>query len=722
MFILFIILCTALDWPLDIDTGNCETCSYNCASDTCSTNRLDWATPVQTVCNDECFSHGVCGEKENWYSPRWMKQKRCSTCGCETTEYVESMVTIQLILLAGVSLSVFASGFLFPCKRGIWYRALFGKLRCCLIFIDRMWYIGVMVANALAFFMWAYVFLAPDYTCCFKIIDSEDADFCIRDVNHGDMVAINYSNKQCVLPTLIPDVCDLESTHTCSLSVSDEPRNALHAAWAVPFMMYAFFFNVHNLFLPLLELVFRLLLCGNKSCCSNHPSARPLDSNRAYGQIRFVSTFYNNTYFSNAFWMITWIFFEAITISDGFLDISYSAGNIQPEADSWYEFGWVAVYQSTKDDFKKLLSSYGALVICLLVIEIFLNITDTQRVGHRLTKTLQNHFGSMLLLSVMVVMTTEALWIDGFPNLSECISDDFSTLAYANMFIVIYAVFFGRYFCKNASSSAFLFLNACINFAVVVSLFVINCILLDKLTGALGGQSKMHCQYLLYNIGYLYMLGFMTFSSGTILCMYVSRLCHSFYMKYFGVEWELARIEEKYRRQLIQLELDRTDILRKRLNYIEPVVDIIKEYMNDLEKTVPPLRDYLVVERIFAGISQQDLVPDIELKPIRPDSGNVIELGRGGEATHGRFSHDYSLDMEIAQPSAPEYRNPKVLPPRYDVASASSTGLYNSENWGAPPKYQADFEDFDQPPGYDDYMAGVSNLNSEEGKSDWNRF
>merc|ERR1719394_1062988 len=124
----------------------------------------------------------------------------------------------------------------------------------------------------------------------------------------------------------------------------------------------------------------------------------------------------------------------------------------------------------------------------------------------------------MLLLSVMVVMTMEALWIDGSPNFSECISEDFSTLAYANMFIVIYAVFFGRYFCKNASSSTtFLFLNACINFAVVVSLFVINCILLDRLTGAFGGQSKMHCQYLMYNIGYLFMLGFMTFSSGTIL-------------------------------------------------------------------------------------------------------------------------------------------------------------------------------------------------------------
>ena len=132
------------------------------------------------TCNGQCFSHGVCGEKENWYSPTWMKQKRCSTCECETTEFVEGMVSIQLILLAGVSLSVFASGFLFPWKAGIWYRAHFGKLRCCLILIDRVWYIGVMVANALAFFMWAYVFLAPDYTCCFKIIDSEDADFCIR--------------------------------------------------------------------------------------------------------------------------------------------------------------------------------------------------------------------------------------------------------------------------------------------------------------------------------------------------------------------------------------------------------------------------------------------------------------------------------------------------------------------------------------------------------------
>ena len=46
------------------------------------------------------------------------------------------------------------------------------------------------------------------------------------------------------------------------------------------------------------------------------------------------------------------------------------------------------------------------------------------------------------------------------------------------------------------------------------------------------------------------------------------------------------------------------------------------------------------MERIFAGISQQDLFSDIELMPIRPDSGNIIELGRGGEATHGRFSDD----------------------------------------------------------------------------------
>ena len=51
------------------------------------------------------------------------------------------------------------------------------------------------------------------------------------------------------------------------------------------------------------------------------------------------------------------------------------------------------------------------------------------------------------------------------------------------------------------------------------------------------------------------------------------------------------------------------------------------------------------MERMFAGYSEPDLFSDIELLPRR--SGNVIELAVEGEATHGRFSDDVTLEKNI---------------------------------------------------------------------------
>lgn len=338
---------------------------------------------------------------------------------------------------------------------------------------------------------------------------------------------------------------------------------------------------------------------------------------------------------------------------------------------------------------------------------------------------------SIFFMSIILYLSGHRFYIDDGPTAEphECISNNFDFFSLLNLILVCWVVVFGRWMIRrNVHEPCCRNLNTWLNFLCTLGIFLLNFVMLNQLTGFFSGESKMHCQYLLYNIIFLWILANIAFYSGTVLCMYVNRALVSLAVRCCPdrmASWDTSRMTKQYHQDLVQLQMIRNDALRKTFKGDMKIVQIIQDYMDDLEKMVPEMKDYRAVERWFQekeNLLFGDLSPDMvdyrtESEESNRPNNSVIELQYYGEQTHARFSDDFG-GFDEAAPAAAEPGASRV-PPRYQDLAESNSNAFNSESWAE--KLYNDVH-LEQPPGYDDFIVGISNLSQEEGQSNWAHF